>query len=265
MRVNTTKKIAFIVIILLCVSDSYADKLRIISLAPNTTEILFSLGLGDSIVGLDVFSNYPEEVKNIERIGTFNNPNMERIILLKPDYILVNSGLEKAREDYFTSLGIKVIKVSPKTIEGLYVDIRKLGVIFNKEESAKNIIQDMQTRIRNIGRAKKGGAPKVFVQLFDDPLVTVSSFISDIIRLAGGENIASDIKDDAGIFSYEALIDRNPDIILAIGFSNNNDFPESINAVKNHRIYKGLNPDLVLRPGPRAVEAIEMLNRVFYE
>ena len=260
------RRIFLIVIVLLLVIACRAEAApRIISLAPNTTEILFSLGLGDSIVGLDVFSNYPEEAKNIERIGTFNNPNMERIILLKPDYILVNSGLEKAREDYLTSLGIKVIKVSPKTIEGLYGDIRKLGVIFNKEENAKNLIQDMQIRIKNIARAKKGRAPKVFVQLFDDPLVTVSSFISDIIRLAGGENIASDIKDDAGIFSYEALIDRNPDIILEVGFSNNNDFPQSINAVKNHRIYKGLNPDLVLRPGPRAVEAIEMLNRVFYE
>ena len=260
------RKIFLAVVVLLLVFVCRLEAApRIISLAPNTTEILFSLGLGDFIVGLDVFSNYPEEVKNIERIGTFNNPNMERIILLKPDYILVNSGLEKAREDYLTGLGIKVIKVSPKTIEGLYSDIKKLGVIFNKEENAKNIIQDMQTRIRNIPRAKKGGVPKVFVQLFDDPLVTVSSFVSDIIRLAGGENIASDIKDDAGLFSYEALIDRNPDIILAVGFSSNNDFPESINAVKNHRIYRDLNPDLVLRPGPRAVEAIEMLNRVFHE
>jgi iron complex transport system substrate-binding protein len=260
------KKIILITLVLLFVFRCYAGSAhRIISLAPNTTEILFSLGLGDSIVALDDFSNYPEEVKDIERIGTFNNPNMEKIILLKPDYILVNSALEKAKKDYLNSMGIKVIKVSPKTIEDLYSDIRKLGAVFNKEERAKNIIQDMEYRIKNISHAKRGAAPKVFVQLFDDPLVTVSFFISDIIRLAGGKNIALDIKDDAGIFSYEALIDRNPDIILVVGFSGNTSFSRSINAVKNNRVYKDLNPDLILRPGPRAAEAIEILNKVFYE
>ena len=110
---------------------------RIISLAPNTTEILFSIGLGSSIIGADDFSDYPEDVKNIERVGTFNNPNMERIILLKPDYILVNAGLEKNIEDYLNSLDIKIIKISPKKMEGLYDDIRKLGTIFNKEKTQK--------------------------------------------------------------------------------------------------------------------------------
>ena len=238
---------------------------RIISLAPNTTEILFSLGLGDSIIGLDDFSDYPEEVSGIERLGTFNNPNLERIIFLKPDYILVNSGLGRAREDYFTGLGIKIIKVSPETMEELYSDIWQLGIIFNKEEDAENILRDMRLRIENISRKRSGPRPKVFVQLFNDPLVTVSSFVNDIIRLAGGENIARDIKNDSGLFSYEALIDRNPDIILAVGFVDKSDFPDSINAVKNHRIYRDLDPDLILRPGPRAIEGVDMLNRIFYE
>jgi len=260
------RRIFLIIIILLLVIARRAEAVpRIISLAPNTTEILFSIGLGYSIVGTDDFSNYPEEAKDIERLGTFNNPNIERIILLKPDYILVNSGLEKSMEDYLTSLGIKVIKISPKTMEDLYGDIRKLGAIFNKEEDARNIIQNMQSRIKNISRTIKGRPPKVFVQLFDDPLVTVSSFISDIIALAGGENIALDMKNDSGIFSYEVLIDRNPDIILVVGFSGNTGNFHSINAVKNKRVYKNLDPDLILRPGPRAVEAVEALNKVFYE
>jgi iron complex transport system substrate-binding protein len=235
---------------------------RIISLAPNTTEILFSIGLGSSIIAIDSFSDYPEEVEYIERIGTFNNPDMERIILLKPDYILVNAGLEKNMEDYLNNLGIKIIKISPKKMEELYGDIRKLGTIFNKEKNAENLIKDMQSRIENISKNKRGAEPKVFVQLFDDPLTTVSSFVSDIIRLAGGKNIALDIKDDAGIFSYEALIDRNPDIILELGFSGSDNFPESINAVRNKMIYRDLDPDIFLRPGPRSVEAIEKLNKI---
>jgi len=261
------RKVFLIAIILSLVIALRAEAAapRIISLAPNTTEILFSIGLGDSIIGTDDFSNYPEKVRDVERLGTFNNPNIERIILLKPDYILVNSGLEKSIEDYLTGLGIKVIKISPKTIEDLYSDIKKLGVVFNKEEDAKNIIRGMQSRIKDISRTMEGRRPKVFVQLFDDPLVTVSSFISDIITLAGGENIALDMESDSGIFSYEALIDRNPDIILLVGFSGNASNFHSINAVKNKKVYKNLDPDLILRPGPRAVEAIEALNKIFYE
>jgi len=252
--------IACFLFVIVCRLEAAAP--RIISLAPNTTEILFSIGLGSSIIGVDDFSDYPEDVKNIERVGTFNNPNMERIILLKPDYILVNAGLERNREDYLNSLGIKIIKISPKTMEGLHDDIKKLGEIFNKEEKAGNVIKDMQFRIKNVSDNSKVPAPKVFVQLFDDPLTTVSSFVSDIIRLAGGENIARDIKDDAGIFSYEALIDRNPDIILELGFSGSDNFPKSINAVRNKMIYRDLDPDIFLRPGPRSVEAIEKLNKI---
>jgi len=256
------KVLVFIFLLFLALEGKAEPTPRIISLAPNTTEILFSLGLGSSIVGVDDFSNYPEEAKNIERLGAFNNPNIERIILLKPDYILVNSGLGRAREDYFNSLGIKVIKISPKKMEGLYGDIRKLGMIFNKERNAEDLIKDMQARIENVSKNKRSTEPKVFVQLFDDPLITVSSFISDVIRLAGGKNIASDIKDDAGIFSYEALIDRNPDIILVLGFSRNVSFSSSINAVRNKMIYRDLDPDIFLRPGPRSVEAIEQLREI---
>lgn len=260
------KKIPLIIMwFLLTIACRLEAAPRIVSLAPNTTEILFSLGLGDSIVGVDNFSNYPEGVKDIEKLGTFNNPNVERIISLRPDYILVNSGLDRSMEDYLTGLGVKVIKVSPKTIEGLYSDIIKLGAIFNKEEKAEGIVRDMRSRIANISRNAKGVAPKVFIQLFDDPLITASSFISDVIRLAGGENIARDIKDDAGIFSYEALIDRNPDIILTIGFSSSDNLPGVISAVKNKKVYRNMDPDIVLRPGPRAIEAIELLNRLFYE
>lgn len=260
------RKIFLVAVVLLLVFACRLEAAqRIISLAPNTTEILFSLGLGDSIIGLDDFSDYPEDVKNIERVGTFDNPNMERIILLKPDYILVNAGLEKNREDYLNNLGIKIIKISPKKMEGLYGDIRKLGTILNKEKNAESLIKDMQSRLENISKNKRSTEPKVFIQLFDDPLVTVSSFISDIVRLAGGKNIAFDMKDDAGMFSYEVLIERNPDIILVIGFCGGSNFPKSINAVKNKKIYKNLNPDLILRPGPRAAEAVEVLNKVFYE
>ncbi|MFA4992123.1 MAG: helical backbone metal receptor [Candidatus Omnitrophota bacterium] len=242
------------------------EEYRIVSLAPNATEILFSLDLGDSIVGVDEYSNFPEEAREIQKVGSFDKPNMEMITLLRPDIILVNTDLEKDKADYLGRLGARVIKISPKSVEGLCRDIESLGSVLGRETEAGFLAQDMRQRIRRISEDNGGKTrPKVFLQLFDDPLVTGSSFMGDIIDLAGGDNIARDVKDDAGIFSMEMLIDRNPDIILVMGFSDKAGFPGSINAVRNNRIYKDLNPDVFLRPGPRTIEAIERLDRIFHE
>jgi len=259
------KRIVFLILFLFIATVAKAEPYRIASLAPSTTEILFALGLGDSIVGIDEYSDYPSEAKSIDRIGTFARPNIEKIILLRPDCILVNTNLAKNTLDYLMSLGVNVIKVSPKNVDELCSDIEMLGARFGKENQAKSITQDIKLRIKKVSMRIGKDRPKVFVQLFDDPLVTVSFFIGDAIRLAGGENIAWDVKSEAGLFSVEQLIERNPDIIIAVGFSKDMLLPSSINAVKNNRIYKDINPNILLRPGPRIIEGIEELNRIFYE
>ena len=86
-----------------------------------------------------------------------------------------------------------------------------------------------------------------------------------MVEQAGGENIAWDVKSDAGLFSYEALIDRDPDIIIEVGFMGSSGILESVNAMKKVRVYNDLDPDILLRPGPRTIDAIEELNRVFYD
>jgi len=259
------KRIVFLLLFLFIATISKADSYRIVSLAPSTTEILFTLGLGDSVVGIDEYSDYPSDVKSIDRIGNFARPNIEKIILLRPDYILVNTDIAKDTFSYLEDLGIKIIKVSPKSVDELCNEIEMLGATFGKENQAKSITQDIRSRIRKVSRSIEKDKPKVFIQLFDDPLVTVSFFIGDAIRLAGGENIAWDVKDHAGLFSVEQLIERNPDIIIAVGFSEGMLLPSSISAVKNNRIYKDMNPSILLRPGPRIIDAIEELNKIFYE
>jgi len=259
------KKVIFFLLVLVFSQECRAEEYRIISLAPNTTEILFKLGLGDSIVGVDRYSDYPEAARKVEKVGTFVSPNLEKIILLKPDYILLHTDVNKDMRDYLEGLGINIIKISPNSLEEICDSINMLGVIFNMEGPASFIVEDIRERIKAVSQKIEGDRPKVFVQLSSDPLITVSSFIGDIIRLAGGDNIARDIKGNAALFSYEVLIQRNPDIVLVIGFSEDSNLPDSISAVKNNRIYKDLDPNVLLRPGPRAIEAIEELNRIFYE
>ncbi|NQT75604.1 MAG: ABC transporter substrate-binding protein [Candidatus Omnitrophica bacterium] len=259
------KRIILLVLFLMAAQECRADEHRIISLAPNATEILFELGLAGAVVGVDEYSNYPQGAKDIERVGTFDKPNIERIILLRPDYILVNTDMEGDKADYLKGLGARIIKVSPKTVEGLCNSITGLGAMFNREARAGLIVKKIRGAVRkaslNTGRPR----PKVFVQLHNDPLVTVSSFIGDVIRISGGDNIAWDVKDEAALFSYEVMLQRNPDIMIIIGFSKEWDLPDSISAVRKGRIFKDLDPDIFLRPGPRVTEAIEQLNRIFYE
>lgn len=244
---------------------AWAQEFRIISLAPNTTEMLFALNLGDFIVGVDEYSDYPEEAKRIQRIGTFDTPNIEKIIILKPDYILMTIDVTSDKKEYLEGLGAKILKISPKTVSELCDDIGMLGNIFHKERQAELIVRDINNRLNALSKDIERKRPKVFVQLFSDPLITVSSFIGDAVRLAGGDNIAWDIKDDAALFSIEELIYRNPDVIIVVGFSDNLEFPDSISAVRTNRIHKVLDADILLRPGPRIIDAIEEMNRIFYE
>jgi len=243
------KKIIFLVLFLLSVSMVEAEEYRIVSLAPSTTEILFALELGGSIVGVDEYSDYPREVRDIEHVGNFNKPNIERIVLLRPGHILVNTDLDADLMDYLRARGIKIIKVSPKSVDELCGRMLTLGKIFNRENRARFIIEDIKKRIKDLSVKKGADRPKVFVQLFHDPLVTGSSFIGDVVRLAGGNNIAHDIKDDNGLFSPEVLLYRDPDIVIKTSFSKDADF----------------NADTLLRPGPRIILAIEELNKIFYE
>lgn len=259
------KKTVLLVLLFFVVAKAYAQEPRIISLAPNTTEILFALGLGDYVVAVDEYSDYPERVKDIKRVGNFNRPSVENIILLKPDYIMINTDMPSDRKAYLENLGIEIIKISPKTVEGLFRDIERLGDLFNKKEKALDLIEGSRNRLKVLPVSAIKNKPKVFVQLFDDPLVTISSFISDVIKLAGGENVASDIREDAGLFSMEELINRNPDIIIVIGFSSGSAIPSSVKAVRDNRIVEGMDPDILLRPGPRIIDAIEALNALFYE
>jgi iron complex transport system substrate-binding protein len=259
------KKAALFILIFFIAVKAYAREPRIVSLAPNTTEILFALGLADCVVAVDRYSDYPEEAKNIKRLGDFNDPNIENLILLRPGYILVNTDMPADRRSYLEGLGVNIVKVSPKTVEGLLRDIERLGDLFNRRQKAFELTEDIKVRLKALPSGGKKNRPKVFIQLFDDPLITVSSFISDVIRLAGGENVASDIKEDTGLFSMEELIKRDPDVIIVIGFSSGSVIPSSVKAVRDNRMIRNINPDILLRPGPRVIDAIEALSKLFYE
>ena len=272
-----------LIIILICVISTGfavpAKDLRIISLAPSTTEILFALGLDKEIVGVSEFCNYPPKAIAKEKVGTFSQPNIEKILSLKPDIIFC-TGLEQAPlAENLKKLKLNVIISDPSTINSLLVSIAEIGKLTNKEDQAVLLIKHMQESINEIkslaAKIPQEKRQKVFIEIWHNPLNTAGkgSFINELIELAGGSNIAYDLKTAYGTFSPELVIKRNPDCIILAYMSKSNPRDElraragwnKISAIQHNRVYGDIDPDVLLRPGPRITEGLKEIYKKLYE
>lgn len=254
------------------------QKLKIISLAPSTTEILFSLGLDDEIAGVSRFCNYPHRALSKEKVGSFSEPNIEKILSLKPDIIFC-TGLEQAPViTKLRQLKLKVCVSDPSNLKELFISIREIGQLLDRQNKAEVLIDGMQKSIEEIGLKvsliPKEKRQKVFVEIWHSPLMTAGrgSFIDELITLAGGINIASNTKRPYSYFSSEQVIKQNPDCIILAYMDKENPLDlirgrfgwSNIKAVKNNRVYNDINPDLFLRPGPRLVEGLREIYKRLY-
>ena len=277
------KRIYRIVIILVFLSANLVfaqaeSGKRYISLAPSTTEILFALGLDEEVVGVSSFCNYPQAALTREKIGNFSQPNIEKILSLKPDYVFC-TGLEQAPAIHkLKTLGLKVYIADPKNIDELLISIKEIGEITGTPSEAEDLIREIEIKIGEI-QEKVAQIPaqkrlKIFVEIWDDPLMTVGegSFVDELFTTAGGINIAKDASRAYSIFSPEAVIKRNPDCIFLTYMDKGKSIESvirrlgwnEISAVKNNRIYNNINPDTLLRPGPRIAEGLAEIYKRLY-
>lgn len=251
---------------------------RYISLAPSTTEILFALGLDDEIVGVSQFCNYPSQALTKEKVGTFSQPNIEKVLSLKPDIIFC-TGLEQVPViTKLRQLHLKVCVSDPANFSELFDSIREIGSLVNKKEQASALIKEMKAGIEEINLEAKLIVPekklKVFVEIWHNPLMTAGrgSLIDELLTLAGGINIANDTKSPYSYFSPEQVIKRNPDCIILAYMDKNSPLEiikarfgwKNISAVKHNRTYNDINPDLFLRAGPRLVEGLKQIHKRLY-
>lgn len=256
------------------------EKQRIISIAPATTEILFSLGLDDEIIGVTTFCNYPAEALNKKKVGTFSQPNIEKIVSLKPDLIFA-TGLEQSFVvKNLKDLNLEVYVSHPSNMRELLISIEEIGKVTHRVEEAKELVNEIKSRLEQIsekvGLISQDKRVKVFLEIWHAPLMTAGkgSFLDELITLAGGINIAYDAPKAYSYFSPEQVIKRDPDVIL-IGYTEEEGIQaqfvnrlgwSKIKAVRNRRVYGDINPDLFLRPGPRLIEGLEAIyNRLYTE
>ncbi len=259
-------------------ASNTSKDLKIISISPAATEIIYALGAGESLVAVSTFCDWPPEAKTKKKIGSFSWPKIEEIIHLDPD-IVVAAGLEQAPVvQQLKALNIKTIVCSAKTIEELFRAIGEIALVVDRIEEGQKLIKGMSARINQIkGRFQDipvNKRPKVLLELWDEPLIVAGtdSLIGQVIEFAGGRNIAYDAMRAYSRFSYELVLKRNPDYIIAVYMKRGQDKKRiknrfgysNIKAVKNDHIICDINPDIILRAGPRITEAIDEINRRIY-
>lgn len=248
---------------------------RIISLAPSITEILFYLNLGDKIVGVTDFCNYPKEARKKPSIGWLISPDIEKIISLKPDLVFATA--EGNRPDIVDTLdrvNIKVYVLDPHNLEDILRQIISIGKITGHEETAIEKVRGLTLRIEAIKkRVQTGNGVRTMVLYLVsvEPIISAGpgSFIYDIIKIAGGENVAPQSPARYPRIEMEEIVQRDPEVIIApqdiIGSirSWKNRWGR-ISAVRNNKIYP-IDPDIISRPGPRIVDGLEYIYGYIHE
>lgn len=273
------KIIAIISVFFFSCGEIYAGGPRIVSLAPSTTEIVCALGLYENLAGVSTMCDYPKEVKRKEKVGSFSEPNIERILALKPDVILA-TGLEQAQTvERLKRLDLPVIVSDPKSFRELYESILAIGRACGREKEAASLINKMKKTIsavlERIALIEPGKRPKVYFEIWHDPIMTAGkgSFIDEMITVAGGMNITSDAPRPFSQFSPELIVKRDPDVII-LGYMVKGDGAsgslskrfgwERIKAVREGKVYDDIDPNMLFRPGPRLADAVVQLNERFY-
>ena len=238
---------------------------RLISLAPSVTEILFALGLGDRVVGVTTYCDYPADAAAIEKVGDTQKPNLEKIITLKPDLVVISTASQL--EEFvgnLENLGVPVYVNNPTDLRSLLDSIQRIADVAGVAESGRTLVNDLRSRVEEVHTRVAGlDRPRVLLVLGSEPLITAGggTFISDLITEAGGESISADQKTDYPLFSLETALARRPEVIFlqAGGERLPNQFSDSP-AVRAGRVYQ-LEDAILLRPGPRIVNGLEQVAR----
>jgi len=249
---------------------------RTITLAPNLTELIFELGIGNKIIANTSYCNYPDSAKLIENVADLLTVNIEKIISLQPDLIFITAeGNSKSAYDNLIDLGFKVFVSNPRHYSGIKKTMLDMGKIFNLSDKAEKIVNDWETRLQLV---KKNHVDlvnnSVMFLISTNPIFSVgkNSFIHQILTYAGLKNITADSNVSYPMFNREEVLIRNPNYILLYETNRNEvaellkSYPEwnTLSAIINNRVFY-IDADLYSRPGPRFVDAVEDLHQLVIE
>lgn len=243
---------------------------RIVSLAPNITEILFALGLDSAVAGVTDYCDYPAAAGNKPRIGGMLNPNLERVLELRPDLVLMSgSGNMKSDYDKLTSAGVAVFVTYPRTVESVLTSISNIGALTGRAAAADSIVKALRDQKDELLlKAREAPRESVLMLLSLSPLIAIGpgTFLHELLTLANADNIAGDAAMAYPVLSREDILRRQPDVIIATNdiVRSTDDilraYPEwkRLKAIQKKRVAL-VDASIVSRPGPRVIEGLRII------
>jgi iron complex transport system substrate-binding protein len=252
---------------------------RLVSHVPSITEMLFALGLEESVVGVSDYCDYPEEAKSKTSVGNYFNPSIENIVALEPDLVLTDGHSESIIQLGELEPPVTYMVIDPKDIDGIFEDLELLGKVTGTEDEAEELIEGMQDSIANVLALVEGSPRPKVLYIIDATDLTFpwtagqGSFIDAFITMAGGENVAAGAEGAWVQLSLEEIVNADPEIIIlpakhGTAFTS----PETL---MEHPVWQGttavkeggifiIDDDLVSRSGPRIVQGLEELARIIH-
>ena len=237
---------------------------RIIVLSPEINEIIFDIGKGNLIIANTEYCDFPEKSKKIKKVGSFSNPDIEKIIKLNPDLIFLTKGIQNNILIKLKKLNLKFFTIYINSIDKLFASIQKISLILNASEEGKFLITKMKKKLKKVKKLKR--RITILPLLWSKPVMVAGkgTLVNDIIKKAGAYNIL-DKYEKGGYFvvSDEFLLNNIPDYYLLCdkNITLNNRIFKIIKKKKNIRSIK-INPDLILRATPRTIDGILTLNEI---
>jgi len=250
---------------------------RVVSLAPNLTELVCDLGFSDCLVGRSSACDYPPEVKSVSVVGGFGRPNLELLASLRPDYVLVTDLENRELLSWLKQAHIQPLVLPCEDWDGIFTAAETLSAVFGDPSAGKawkeQVVAGMDEIRRKTEAFYRNGRkhPRVYVEVWGDPLTTVgrNTFLDRVILLAGGRNIARSMGEGYLHVGGEWVVRENPDVIVLAYMLNDAGGARKaifgrvgwsgIKAVHEDAVCDEIDPDLLLRPGPRLIDGAKQL------
>ena len=245
--------------------------MRIVSLAPSNTEILFALGVGNQLAGVTAFCDYPKEAKLLSKVGGWTTASTDKILALKPDLVITSTFLQKEASDRFKNLPFTHLHVDPKTIATVFESISQIGEVVGKKKEAKRIVGHMEKAISTIQQHHGSLRSRVYIEEWHQPPMVSGNWVPEMVAIAGGDYFPIQPGTPSRKVSGKEIKKFDPTIILLslCGFGTRPSKEivtkrkrwENLSAVKNNQVCV-VDDSLFNRPGPRLILGIQLLSKL---
>lgn len=258
------RRLRLALLLVVAILPSQAQAARILALSPHACEMLYAIGGGPQVVGAVSYCDYPAEAKQLPRIGSYERINVEAALRLKPDVaVVINRNVGGVA--MLERMGVRIVLSNPDSFEAIFTDLLQMGDITGHRHHADALVAGLRSRLKRIRQRPKSKLP-VFYEVWNDPILTAGgpSFITELIREAGGRNIFADIAVETPHVSVESVIRAKPAVIIIPleerSLAQRQTFWQQWLGGQKVR-FVAINPDLLHRPGPRLLDGLELLQQ----